>query len=576
MDRSYANGPAAAGLDKWLKWLAIGVSSVLIIVCLVTWTHVAGTYGVDVIRGDQWGAPANQILAMLDGRLTIDKLAAQHNETRKPIPNLLSIAILAWSGHFNTQAELFVGFGLGTIILAIVAWLAWLTFRRAAEVAILTGAFCSLLWSSRTFYFHMYSITFERLIPELCLVLMLAIVLWRGVTWSTVLFVAVCAFVAQYSYAGGAALWGLAVIFILIAYPGDWRANLTKIVAFVLASAISSYFYFVDYSRPPHHSELWSMFDQSIGDMLKFFFMILGNAVDARGFAALILGLMVFVPFAVLFVLFLLRPPSDDHRARHAVWFVIGGYSISQALLAMIGRLPMSIGHALRRDYVTHSMYIFVASIALLLLAAPERFRFAIGSAVLMLSVALTSTLAMPEFWKEAKAHERNYEHAKACVRLVKLYADENCLDRLYHRFEHRLEKFTSKNRLMRPQMVETATVGTPANGEVASLSVENGLLRAEGWAQIGKSPADAVIAAIPADGNPRILAIARVGSQGDASADRGGSGRPDSSWRIETSVEGTDVDRCTLRFFAFDNAGDTLRPIDRNLTASPDQPGCR
>jgi hypothetical protein len=146
---------------RHLNTASILVGAGVIGACLIIWAYVIHTHGVDVPREDQWHVPAHQIELFLDGRLTLDDLLVQHLESRKLVPNLISVGVVYLRGHFDTHAELYVGFIVGATLVCLIGVLAWLTWRRLDYALALAALFCAVLYSGHSIRFHLFSITFS-------------------------------------------------------------------------------------------------------------------------------------------------------------------------------------------------------------------------------------------------------------------------------------------------------------------------------------------------------------------------------------------------------------------------------
>jgi hypothetical protein len=545
-----------------IKSTAIAFSLIIVLSCTLIWMHILAAYGVDVVRMDQWDTPARQILLYQNGNLTLSDLAAQHNEGRKIFPNLVSIGMVLAKGHFDTQAELFIGFGIAVAITVLVCALGWLSFRRVEPMAVIVALFSGLLWSSHTADFHLFSITFERLLPELALLAIVSGFLWRKFTWFAVTVAATGCIVSQYSFPGGIVLWGLVIIFPILAYPCEWKDYLSKIMAVLIIATASTAFYLCDYSRPAHHSPLSAVLDQPVEKIFLFVFEFLGNAVASAGVAAALLGCILLILFAAMFLRFLKKPPSADERPVYAAWFVLGGYSLAQGLLATIGRLPMGLKHATRPDYITHPFYMVIALAAIGLLMAKGRKPHFVYFGVIAVTTVLILSLAQPAFWHKLRIHKQTFAYAKACLLLSRHYVDERCLDILYPASESRMCLFASRDSILHPAILENLAVTEPGRGYVETLNVFGSRLRARGWAAQRQEPADAVVAAIQTPSGLKVLGVAQVHEERKDVARLVHRNLLLSGWSMNVSAAREDVQTCNVRIFSFDTSTGTLAPL--------------
>lgn len=80
---------------RWsrLSRVIIACALTLILSAFAAWIWILWRFAVDVPIMDQWDTPAMQIIAFWEGRLNWDLLTGQHNDSRKLIPNLISLAL---------------------------------------------------------------------------------------------------------------------------------------------------------------------------------------------------------------------------------------------------------------------------------------------------------------------------------------------------------------------------------------------------------------------------------------------------------------------------------------------------
>ncbi len=540
------------------KIFIVVAASIIVLACFGAWAHILAEYGVDVLRSDQWDAPARHIQLYLGGDLTLRDLAAQHNEGRKVFPNLISIGVTAAAGHYDVRAELFVGFVLAIAVTALIGALAWRSFVGINETAALVALFASLFWSAHTAQFHLFSMNFERLIPELSLLVIFLVILRWGFAWFSVAVAILGSVVAQYSFPGAIALWGLVLIFLVLAFPDTWRLQLPKIAVFAATGAASIGLYFYGYHRPGQTSPLSSVLDQPPTSIARFFFRFLGNGFTSDPDAAWLVGLSLFVVFVTMFFYFLIKPPAAETRPAHAAWFTLGGYVVSQGILALVTRLPMDIGHAMRTEYIAYPMYLAVAIVALGIMMAPERTRTLASFGVMAVASGFVATLSTSGFWNDLRLNRQQLTHAKACLTYSSFYADNDCLAVLYPG-SGVLARVGRSEDFIQPRVLDRLPLPSSrkALGYVDSLKVVDGRLRVHGWAAYKRRPADAVIAVASPD--TRVLKIARVSETREDVAQRVARSLLVSGWSMDVAVDAS-LQPCDVRFFAIDtDTGDLV-----------------
>lgn len=264
-------------------------------------------------------------------------------------------------GHWDVQAEVYLGFFLclGQVYLLHRLACATSGFKRC-DRAFLVFVFSWLLWSPMTWYFHTWSITFERLLPEAAL---LGGVLWsllrHSISTLQALGFSALAATGQYSFSGGVALYPLFGL-LLLSDAVSWR-TLKPLLTYGALASLSMALYFAGYRHPAGHTPLLAVLDQPLTSVFGFFLTVLGRSFSEEPHLAVCMGGINLG----LYALGTVRAWQVDWRDRTAwAWMLIGGYALMQALLATIGRLPMGMGHALRPDYITYGTYLLVAGIA--------------------------------------------------------------------------------------------------------------------------------------------------------------------------------------------------------------------
>ncbi len=394
-------------LDGVLELAAVA----LLVAFLVTWTTVCVVYGVDLPFMDQWGRPVHQIDKMFRGQLGFfPDFWTQHNEARKVVPTAMSLALAAILGRYDTRAELVFGLALFAALAVAIARLARAAQMPASTAAALALLFVALAGSGRTSYFHLYSITFERLIPELGLAVSLTLFTGRGVTFQTASLGALLLVLGQYSFPGAAAGCLLVGAFVLTAFPRELPIAWRPLLLLVTVGIASTVAYFWSYRRPAHHTPLTAALAEPLSSQLRFVLRFLGNPVSGDPSSAVAWAIPTLLVFALGAGLAIHRPST---RRAALAWTTLGAYSLSQAVLATMGRLPMGLGHAMRGEYIVHATYLYVAAAALLTLLVPAR-----SLVVAWLLVAAVSFLGLvsPGTRGELRETRAARLRAKACA----------------------------------------------------------------------------------------------------------------------------------------------------------------
>jgi len=348
-------------------WILIWVVA---LVPMIYGTYLVRHYGVEVPTLDDWEM-APLIVKAHSGQLTFAEIFAQQQEARTVLPKLIFI-LSAMSGHWDvrdlmmlsviscwlTAAGIFVllrSSGLSLVAVALCFWLIVLTIFSLAQ--------CEL-W--------IFASGFPSFLPALFLVMALVAL---GTLRSTALKFLTCAMLAaasSFTLANGLLAWGLTFpIFLLVQRPSRWRSWLALWLG---AGAVCAAIYFWGYERPPYHPpfapaapllEYTRFFLEFLGGGLAYSFR--PHAVIATFFGALQLAL-----YLLALVYAAKRIHDRVFLAKVTPWFALGLYSIGSACLAALGRVGYGSSYALASRYVTFSIYLTVAVIALVALLGRE------------------------------------------------------------------------------------------------------------------------------------------------------------------------------------------------------------
>jgi hypothetical protein len=531
-------------------------SLALIGTLLAGWCAIFAKYGVDVPIRDQWYTPLHQLLLDRRGELSLSELARQHNEARKVVPNLISIALARAAGHYDTQVELFVG---PAVFCGIACALAAASRRAlgagatAAAIAWLTA----LAWSPHTAGFHLFSITFERLLPELALAIALALFATRGPTLPCALAAAVLAAAAQYSFPSGIAVWALLLLYLaLVPHPQRGRAGRAAVLI-AGAAAVVCWLYFRGYAAPAQHSALAESIRESPWRLGEFVVAFLGNAFCRDRPWCDIAGAVALAAYSWFAVRFVRLPPPEASRPAEAVWLVMGAYSIAQAAVAAVARLPMGLDHATRPDYVLHGVYLPAAVAGLALARAHGAARERRAVAVVLAAFAWAAPLLGEGFWDDLVQRQRARRHARACAVLHRLYFEESCWSGFLSppSIARRMDEAAP---LLRPAPIDRLEFSAPGTGGIESAWRREDVEIVNGWAASPGEPADAVVLTVAGDPE-RIVAVVELAAPPSGGILRTPARGARESWKARVSGA---IDPCSLRAYAFDASTATLQPL--------------
>ncbi|XOV86831.1 MAG: hypothetical protein ACFHX7_17895 [Pseudomonadota bacterium] len=537
------------------------------------WIQVLGRYGLDFPVADQWDTPFFALAEAFSGQTDIATWFNQHNESRKLFPTGLSVLLATSLDTWDTKAELWFGWllcvALVLSILGVCRTTSWLSRTEAALIALLLSL---LLWSPITWFLHMWSITFERLIPETALVAGVWFYLRSTGIWKAA-GLAFLAFLAQYSYAGGAMIWPL---FLLLLLRDLWfdRTKVAPLGIYLTAFIASSTVYFFTYEPPPHHPSMVAILEFSPGQITGFFLTIIGRTFASHQHQAMAYGLIVVSGFLIAACRTTFARGLD---AISSGWVLIGLYGISQALLATAGRLPLNPLESLRPDYVTYGIYPLVATVALVLGTPQDKQSRIIGylyPAILLL-LSYGGGFDRPSAMDEMRHRYHKVKASQSCVHLLLSMPGSETCARYVYPFTGIVARIRQAQELGMLTFAPVQEGGAKA-GHVDEFTITSGGALTRGWANLNGTPADGIVFSAPQGAGRYIAAVVPTGefrpdiaeSQGGRMAFAGWSYRiPAEDVRDLMNHAGNNI--CLLQAQAFDTTDGILRPLNWH------RPGC-
>jgi hypothetical protein len=539
--------------------LALAAGAILFSSLLWAWYIIA--FGVDIPRMDQLNTPGEQIAAAAQGELDFNLLIKQHNESRKLLPNLISLSLYEIRGYWDLRAELLMGWLMGVLCLVAIAQLSWLTTRKIVSTAALTALFSGLLWSSHTFYFHFFSVTFERYLPQLLLLFITMGFFRYGVSWSAVVFASLASAMSQFSYASGVVVWPLALALILLLEPGEVRKNGSKILFFLLSAAPFFWLFFRDYVTPGHHTPLTAILDVPLSSMFLYVIHFVGNGITNNSVSITIIGVLFLGMYLALVTYVFVSGRNDPAWRGRVVWVVVGSYSLAQATLSMIGRLQGAMMPEDRLDYVTHPFYLITSVLALLLLTVPPRAQRKLHVIGIALALALASTSLKPVLQERMLYLQSDLDYARSCFLLVDHFQEPHCLDSLHWHKTSQVHLLKRASPQLQTPVLESLEFGFDSDPHGVSWETRKDSEVATGVAQIAGRKAAAVVAITQQDGIHDVIRIERVGFTRSSSTGGFEPLADPSGWVMKIDRSRIE-DPCALGIYAMQNESGVLHEI--------------
>lgn len=340
------------------------------LVPMIYGAYLVRHYGVEVPTLDDWEM-APLIVQAHTGQLKFADIFAQQQEARTVLPKLIFV-LSAMRGHWDVRDLMM----LSVISCGLTAAGIFILLRRAdlgpAAVAICFWLIVLTIFSPAQFELWIFASGFPSFLPAFFLVVALVAL---GTLRSTPVKFFACAMLAaasSFTLANGLLAWGLTFPTLLLAQrPSRWRSWLALWLG---ACAICAAIYFRGYERPPYHPpfapaapplEYASFILEFLGGGLTYSFRHYAAAATIFGVLQPLLYLLALAYTAQ-------RVRDKVFLARIIPWFALGLYSIGSACLTALGRIPYGASYARSSRYVTFSLYLTVAVIALVAIIGRE------------------------------------------------------------------------------------------------------------------------------------------------------------------------------------------------------------
>ncbi len=355
------------------------------------------------------------------GTLDWNYLLSAHIEHRIVLTRLIILANAKW-GDGSLQNEVAVNY-LAILISAVgLAVLVWKTRPGRSSNWLLVFLINLCVFSLMQYQNLCWAIQTAFFLPLTFLVLTILVLrssLSLPVQFGLALLCALC---ATGSFSHGLALWPLVPIyFILSAERWTVKQRLAAVAVWGGIAAVVFFFYFhgLTSSSHPGHCYLQKPGEAppGLGNLLAgninpvkaiaSFLFVLGGYYSRvlllrPAVTAAVVGgvlLLVFCALAFLAVVFCLYKRSASDWKRILPWLAIGGYAVAASLLVALGRVNEGLGRTMSLRYITISLYLSVALVALFALVPPLVFSGRVRCRLLMVSSLLTGLFITLQGW---------------------------------------------------------------------------------------------------------------------------------------------------------------------------------
>lgn len=318
----------------------------LIVLPSILWLLYIGAYGVNVAIYDQW-----TFVPLIDkwetGNLTISDLATLYNDHKPFFPRLIML-FLAELTHYNNLAEMYFGW----LLVCLSCFVLFLIYKKhfgLTESSLLKFIPISwLIFSFGPFEHITYGWGFPTFLSLLCFLTMIHFLQESKTLDIHLLFSAICAFVASFSFANGLLLWVIGLFQILLSKSAK-RVKMGSVWSLAWIFTYTLYFY--DYTKPAHHPSLFYFLKYPLNSSI-FLLINIGAPLSSGVISAVPTGLILIV--LSLYVLnFSLKRELAPYNAK---WFSLILFSILSSIILVLGRAGGGFNYALASRFTTFTV----------------------------------------------------------------------------------------------------------------------------------------------------------------------------------------------------------------------------
>lgn len=343
-------------------WLSVWLVAAIPMLYL---TYLVRHYGVEVPTLDDWEM-APLIVKAQRGLLAFSDVFTQQQEARTILSKLVFIFSAA-HGHWDVRDQM--------MISVVSCWLTaagiFFLLRRPSRLPVSAVAACFWLavltiFTPAQFELWLFASGFPSFLPALFIVASLVAIETKLTTLSKFLACAVMSTASSFTLPHGLLAWGLTFPVLLATHR--LRRWPTWLGMWLLVCALCSAAYFWGYAKPDYLPQFAPPIAKI--EYARFILIFLGGGLayslkDNPTTAAMIFGIvqMIFFFGAAGFVVVRIKDRAFVRRV--APWLALAAYAIGSACLAALGRIDYGAAYALASRYVTFSLYLTVALIAI-------------------------------------------------------------------------------------------------------------------------------------------------------------------------------------------------------------------
>lgn len=406
------------------------ISCLLILLPAVLGFLYVRSFGVDVVRNDQWGI-VDLFDKLSSGTLSISDLFSQHNEHRILFPRIVMLS-LGTATEYSNVAEMYLVQACFWITLVCLLLAFRSTIKSKFALFPLFMVPVSFLVFSLRQYENMlegFQLTFVFAQTFGVLTLYLLYVSRREIPGKGAFLAALASgTVASFSTAQGLLVWPAGLLQLLIS-PGGKPTKKRSIAIWGLVGLVEWIAYFWDYVEPAHPPG-YPPFDYlleypAVG--VESFLTLLGSSLFWQQSYAFAGGLLL-AGLAVISLLLTRKSVGE-----YSFWIALLFFSFLVLSFIVLGRFGLGAEQMLQSRYASFSILIGVSLYAILVKLALERkSRVAVSlSGILLTSMLLSVFLSYPEGVEAGRRQEASREKLASVLLDYESQPDES-LRKLY------------------------------------------------------------------------------------------------------------------------------------------------
>ncbi len=474
-------------------------------------------YGIDVPYMDQWEY-VMFFSHLQKGTLTFNELFALQCEYRQLFPNLIFIG-MGWLTDWNVKYEMLIIFFLACFTFYNIYRLATYTFSGDIWIKWILLFLCSLFVFSPLQYENwLFGVQIQYLMPIACITSCMFVAYSPLKTvWKLVICI-VLSVISSYSAVNGLLCWFIVFPVLLFSKNGGSNSFRTwsYITIWIAAAILSITFYFYDYQSPENFPSPFLFINEPF-NAIKYFFAILGNPIRIIHLLEHIikLGAVLFTGYICLILYILWHYKNKQLLENTIPWLMMGIYSVSTALMVMVGRLGFGVYQALTSRYTSYTLYLIVAviflmAIVILNVSKKYKFNFIVKTfiAFLIAYIIYIKMDTYPVAVNDLKNFHANVAHGKAALLFINYIPHEECNSKIYLvHFKELKERANILNKMgyLRPPLIETNIIQNIEHDDSEKTDygifekltkINDTLFTASGFAQkpLKNTPVDAIL----------------------------------------------------------------------------------